>query len=752
MKFKPLHTCLTLVLLSILMVNPTDLSANHIIGGDMYYECLGFKNNDPRTGIRLYRIYMELYRDCQASNAAFFDSQAHLTVFRGNGAPYTELFVERSGYVGPEDIDPPSYPCLAIPPNVCVHKAKYQYDLELEISAESYHIVWQRCCRNQSISNIYDPGDIGATFTVEITPPAQLQCNNSPRFNMFPPTVVCVDAPLEFDHSAFDKEGDNIVYEFCAPLIGGGLNFRGNGCDSPNPDPDCPPPFGTVTFRSPTYTSTYPMGGSPKVTIDRVTGMITGVPTTQGQFVVGVCVKEYRGGVLLSTIRRDFQFNVSTCTPNFRANLKFDELGPNNEYVLKSCDSKTLKIFNRSSGRIDSILWVVDMKDTIMYDKTWNPEFTFPEGGQYDGLLIINPFTPCSDTAELIFKVVEEIRADFIADYDTCEVGPVTFSDRSTDIGSTLNSWDWDFSARLRDTARNPVVNYEESGDYLVRLIIEDAFGCRDTARQVLTWKPAPDIIIVEPTVEEGCSPLEVGFENLSFPINNEYNIEWKYSDGLIQQGLSPTRIFPDTGMYSLKVEITSPVGCYAERYFDDLIHVFHPPVADFNISQQFLDVFDTQVEMEDISTFSAGREWLINKGDLYYDQQLLLTLGDTGIHTVRLIAVDRFGCTDTLTKYIDVAPRNPVHFPNAFSPNGDGRNDVYLPVGLTDGLRDFRMTIYSRWGEVLFESDDVGQSWNGRVMNTGNNAAPGVYILHYSFTKPRGEMVEEKGFVTLIR
>jgi gliding motility-associated-like protein len=695
---------------------------------------------------------MELYRDCQASNAAFFDSQAHLTVFRGNSTPYTELFVERSGYVGPVDIDPPSYPCLSIPPNVCVHKAQYQYDLELEISAESYHIVWQRCCRNQSISNIYDPGDIGATFTVEITPPAQLQCNNSPRFNMFPPTVVCVDAPLIFDHSATDKEGDNIVYEFCAPLIGGGLNFRGNGCDSPNPNPDCPPPFGTVTFRSPTYTSSYPMGGSPRVTIDRVTGMITGTPTTQGQFVVGVCVKEYRNGVLLSTIRRDFQFNVSTCTPNFKADLRFDELGPNNEYVLKSCDSKTLKIFNRSSGRIDSILWVVDMKDSIIYDRKWNPEFTFPQGGLFTGKLIINPFTPCSDTADLLFKIVEDINADFVAVYDTCVAGPVAFTDMSFDKGSTLTSWDWDFSARLSDTAQNPVVEYEEAGDYLVRLIIEDAFGCKDTSSQVLSWKPAPDIIIIEPTVEEGCSPLEVGFQNLSFPIDDEYNIVWKYSDSLIQSGLSPSRIFNDTGIYSLKVEITSPIGCYAERYFNNIIQVFHPPLADFTTSSQILNIFDNNVDLKDISRYSMGREWLIDNVGVYYDPELALTFADTGLHIVKLIAVDRFGCTDTLIKYIDVAPRNPVHFPNAFSPNGDGKNDVYIPVGLVDGIRDYNLSVYSRWGQLLFETDDIMEAWNGRLMNTGKNADPGVYVMYYQYTKPRGEIIESKGYITLVR
>lgn len=751
MKDYTLSGRISALLLTILFLFQSgEIKANHIIGGDMYYDCLGFKDGDPRTNIRVFRVYLELYRDCQARNAAYFDPLAHMTIFKGNSEPYTIHRITDARYTGPDDIDPPAYPCLTIPPNVCVHKALYTYDVELEISSESYHLVWQRCCRNESISNIYTPGDIGSTFTVEITPLAQQRCNNSPRFSNFPPTVICVDEPLVFDHGATDAEGDNIVYELCAPLVGGGRNFGGNGCDTPNPNPDCPPPFGTVTFRAPQFTSAQPLGFNSNMSLDRTTGLLRASPQIQGQFVVGICMKEYRNGTLLSTIRRDFQFNVSTCIPNFSADVKADELGPNDEIIIKSCGDLDVRFSNTSQGNIDSILWMLDFGDTTVSSKEWNPTITFPNGGIFDGQLIVNPNTQCSDTADLIVKVVEKIEAGFEAEYDTCDAGPVNFTDQSEILGSEIIDWFWDFSDRKRDTVPDPVVNYDYPGDYLVKLFIEDRLGCRDTFQDVVSWLPAPDVIIVEPSVEEGCVPLEVAFENLSFPVNEDYEIKWKFSDGGTVEGLDAFYTFRDTGIYSLKVEITSPLGCYAEREFQDVIQVFPRPVAGFTLSEQSLDQQDASVTITDTSLHALGREWLLEDFGVYFERSLNYTFSDTGRHVVRLIAVDRFGCTDTLIKYVDVAPLNTLHFPNAFSPNGDGNNDGFGPVGFLENIREYEMTILNRYGEVIFVSQDPGDMWDGTIK--GRSAPPAVYIMECRYTEARGGQQTVKGFVTLVK
>ena len=257
---------------------------------------------------------MKIYRDC-ASSGAQFDSapgaftEGTVTVYRdGTVVPFIPTVTLDAPTITniPPDV---SNPCLIIPDDVCVEEGVYIFILTLPTDPNSYHIVYQRCCRNNSINNIIFHEDTGETYTIELTPEAQQNStgcvNNSPTFNNFPPIIICVNEPINFDNSASDSDGDQLVYKFCSPKEGGGTGGTDPGSTPmdaalPNgvaPNPDTPPPFDNVTFVSPTYGPLNPMGGDPQVAIDPATGMISGIPNTLGQFVVGVCVEEYRNGV-----------------------------------------------------------------------------------------------------------------------------------------------------------------------------------------------------------------------------------------------------------------------------------------------------------------------------------------------------------------------------------------------------------------------------------------------------------------------
>ena len=275
------------------------LSAYHIIGGEIFYECLGDDPNNP--GFKIYKFTLKIYRDC-AGGGQNFDSLPGTTigtisVFKGNDPnpiiPTLNLDAPDIVFIDPDA----GNPCLIVPPNLCAQEGVYEFELSLEVVAESYYVTYQRCCRNQTITNIQNAFETGATYTVELTEKGQAECNSSPYFNNFPPIVICVDEALNFDHSASDAEGDQLVYEFCSPLKGGGL--YGNPSTALNgfaPNPDAPPPYENVDFVIPNYSALFPLGGSPLVDIDVNTGLITGTPQIQGQFVVGICVKEYRDG------------------------------------------------------------------------------------------------------------------------------------------------------------------------------------------------------------------------------------------------------------------------------------------------------------------------------------------------------------------------------------------------------------------------------------------------------------------------
>ena len=238
------------ILLGLLVLCTNKAESRHIVGGDVVYNCLGI---DTLNGTINYEIIFTMYRDA-AGGGADFDFDASFGVYRGRGStwayvrtvanqPATEI--ERVNNVG-------ANPCLIIPPNIRVEKGVYRFTLTLPIGNETYMVAYQRCCRNVTINNILRPDETGAAFTVEITPRAQETCNNSPKFKNFPPIVICLGERINFDHSATDAEGDQLVYEFCAPLTSGGqdgvMGGDPNSCTGVRPDPQrCMPP---VTFRS----------------------------------------------------------------------------------------------------------------------------------------------------------------------------------------------------------------------------------------------------------------------------------------------------------------------------------------------------------------------------------------------------------------------------------------------------------------------------------------------------------------------
>ncbi|MEZ4986639.1 MAG: hypothetical protein R2795_16640 [Saprospiraceae bacterium] len=157
-------------------------------------------------------------------------------------------------------------------------RALYFYHEFCLRSQDSYFVSYQRCCRNETIDNLINPDDVGATYSVEITPVAQSLCNSSPSFDTYPPIIICNNEPLLYDHSASDPDGDQLVYEFCPIIIGGDNNLDlliYNTCDGDYPSPACPPVWECI-FQAPNYTATAPMGGDPLIQIDLIRALLRG--------------------------------------------------------------------------------------------------------------------------------------------------------------------------------------------------------------------------------------------------------------------------------------------------------------------------------------------------------------------------------------------------------------------------------------------------------------------------------------------
>ena len=726
------------------------LNARHIIGGDISYECLG-------NG--MYHVTMKIYRDCSNPNADYFDISAPITIFRGNAAPYWQFRHIYASLQLPVGMIPPdnSNPCLMLPPNICVEEGIYEFDVELPPSDETYHIVYQRCCRNSTISNIYSPDETGATYTIELTPQAQALCNDSPVFNNFPPIVICAGEPLQFDHSATDAEGDQLVYELCSPLKGAGVRgFLIPGdptlCDGFRPDPACPPPFPNVDFRLPNYSHLAPLAGEPTLSIDPNTGLITGTPIIQGQFVVGICVSEFRNGELLSITQRDFQFNVANCEPTVVAAVEADETPDDRLFIINACDNP-VTFMNESFQQsfIDEFFWTFDINGQTETFNTWNAEVLFPDNATYHGQLILNPNTDCGDTAFITVNVFPPLHPDFSFEYDTCVAGPVQFTDlTSSEI--EIESWLWRFGDDETDEKQHPSHLYRDPGDFVVTLRVVNENGCSESISRSLAYRPVPALIVISPNTFIGCAPADIFFDNLSFPIDDTYDIEWSFGDGGSSGTISPTHHYESEGVFDISISITSPIGCQTDTLFPELITVEPSPTAAFSYSPGTPSNLQPEVQFSDQSIGAISWFWNFNDLKTSFEQNPVFSFPDTGLQKIQLIVTHPQGCQDTSVQVIDIIPDVRYFLPNAFTPNSDSVNDFFSGVGTLIGVQNFHLTIWNRWGELIFETRDPQEAWNGQKNNAGMLAPNGLYVCRVSFSGPRGNDFLLEGFVSLVR
>lgn len=281
--------------------------ASHIVGGEIYYDSLG--NNQ-------YRVVIELFRDCQNS-ATPFDDPIQYTVFYANGTIWSTFSIA----LPTPEILPIVYddPCVTPPNDICIERAIYVDTITLPFDIGGYYISYQRCCWANNIQNMVSPGDNGITLTTMVPGSSLVDVhNNCARFNEYPPLVLCANNTLDFDHSAFDEDGDSLVYSLCSPLLGGSIS-------NVIPDPETAAPYSPITWET-NFSALVPLGVGSTVTIDAQTGMMSFTPNQLGNFAIGVCVQEYREGILINEKMRTFGYRVVAC--DVETPLTVDLVGP----------------------------------------------------------------------------------------------------------------------------------------------------------------------------------------------------------------------------------------------------------------------------------------------------------------------------------------------------------------------------------------------------------------------------------------
>ena len=517
--------------------------ANHLVGGDFSYKNL---SNGK------YEFTLTIYRDCFSSTQ--LDDSSVITVFNNDNNTYKVYYAP---VVSITAVGNQFGPCVKNPPSICLEKGVYKTTITLTSNIKGYKAVFQRCCRNSSIININDPNTYGSTYDIDIPGTLLGAVNNtSPVFVNTPPSFLCANSRLDFDFSANDADGDSLVYSLCASQA---------GADQADPRPGnaARPPYFSVDYAS-GFSSANPLGSSSIVTINPRTGLLTAVPKTLGQFVVGICVQEYRNGKLINRTLRDFQFNVASCAfatsyPTVdTSSVDFISQINDSSYIV--CSKNTITFTNKSTN-VQTYKWDFGVPSvTSDTSSLQNPTFTFPDTGIYRVVLIINPGQSCTDTAAIYIHLNPTVKANFTFLNNVCSGTTIFFKDSSFTQLNDINKWKWTIGT---DSIFSKDLSYSFNlfGTYPVKLTVETTRGCvgKITKNAIIT--PGPN---VDFSLKQVCYGIRALFTNQSTIAGGTIiKYYWNLGNGVIDSvNINPTTIYPSNNNYNVQLIAVSDNGC----------------------------------------------------------------------------------------------------------------------------------------------------------------------------------------------
>jgi len=279
--------------------------------------------------------------------------------------------------------------------------------------------------------------------------------------------------------------------------------------------------------------------------------------------------------------------------------------------------------------------------------------------------------------------------------------------------------------------------------------------GCTDTDELTVIVVPTPN-----PSFDginlEGCAPLTPELTNLTAGSDLESCI-WTFGDGTIIESCDQVSItFEEAGCYDVALTVSTPEGCTNSINRPNYICVLEPPIASFSASPTYLTSISTESHFTNESIGANYYDWDFGDGSFgSTETDPSHTFPDpTEEYTVTLTAYSAEGCLDTAMRTIRIQETVVFYVPNAFTPDGDKYNEVFKPVFST-GFDPFnyKLLIFNRWGEVLFESNDADVGWNGTYGAGSEVVKEDVYVWKIIF-KRKADGGEEMhvGHVTLLK
>ena len=360
----------------------------------------------------------------------------------------------------------------------------------------------------------------------------------------------------------------------------------------------------------------------------------------------------------------------------------------------------------------------------------------------------------CTNSTEAEFTVHANPSSAFSIDppNNACTNTDILF-DYNDDVSN--KTFLWEFGDGATDNQPHTSHQYNDPGTYNVNLYVDLTYPtghvCSSDSTFILTVDPLPSPDFTASPLE-GCLPVEVNFQDQSTDVAPGATYEWSFGDGNTSGSINPTNVYNTAGLFTVSLTVHNTDRCAATTTKPDIIQVNPNPIAKLEADPWITTMDTPEIDFSNLSESDStiiDFLWDFGDGSTSNEENPSHTYQNPGEYEVTLYVETINGCADTTIGKVALTEEVKLFFPNAFSPDGDGLNDVFEIKGTP--ITNFNMYIYDRWGKEIWSTHNFENRWDGTDFQ-GNAVPADTYIYVISGTDYMRRDVNFKGTVTVVR
>jgi gliding motility-associated-like protein len=329
----------------------------------------------------------------------------------------------------------------------------------------------------------------------------------------------------------------------------------------------------------------------------------------------------------------------------------------------------------------------------------------------YNVSLIVQDLQLCADTFTMEIIVAPQPASAFtLSGFESCYYPQAV---TTTNISQFANGFEWFLDGESYADITNTDFLFSAEGEYEISLLATNQFGCNDISQANYNIYPLPTAMFsAEP--QEGCVPLTVSFNNESTGATSYF---WDLGNGSTSSSDSPTLTYFTHGLYDVSLVAITDAGCSDTLNVADYVRAYRNPIADFWMDPSETDIYSPEVLFYEDCLYASQYDWNFGDGGSSVMPNVAHTFPGPGTWTITLTVSTNNGCEDQVQKQVVVNDIFNLYVPNAFTPDADGINEVFLPrlTGIPF-METYKFEIFDRWGTIIFSTNDPEEAWTGAV------------------------------------